>query len=84
MVAKQLVLQGFVTGVSLDTSSADGPIFCELCTYAKSCRDPIPKVRAGKCTTKFGGEIHSDIWGPAPIETIGGRRYFVSFTDDHS
>jgi hypothetical protein len=83
-VAKRLVSQGFVTGVSLDTSSADGPIFCESCTYAKSRRDPIPKVRAGKCATEFGGEIHSDVWGPAPIETIGGRHYFVSFTDDHS
>jgi hypothetical protein len=36
-VAKQLVSQGFVTGVSLETSSADGPIFYESCTYAKSC-----------------------------------------------
>jgi hypothetical protein len=83
-VAKQLVSQGFVTGVSLNALSAYDPIFCELCTYAKSRRDPIPKVCAGERATEFGGEIHSDVWGPAPIETIGGRRYFASFTDDHS
>ena len=76
------MLQGFVTGVSLDTSSVDGPIFCESCTYTKSCQDPLPKVCAGKCTTEFGREIHPDVWGQAPIETIGGCHYLVSFTDD--
>ena len=25
-----------------------------------------------------------DVWGPVPIETLGGRQYYVTFTDDHS
>jgi transposase InsO family protein len=82
-VAKRLITHGFVTGVSLDTSS-DEPVFCEACTFAKSRRQAIPKVREGERATVFGGEIHSDVWGPAPVQTIGGRRYFVSFTDDYS
>ena len=57
------MLQRFVTGVSLNTLSVDGPIFCESCTYAKGCRDPLPKVHAGKRTTEFGREIHPDVWG---------------------
>jgi hypothetical protein len=28
--------------------------------------------------------IHSDIWGPSPIPSINGFRYFVLFIDDHS
>lgn len=28
--------------------------------------------------------IHSDVWGPAPIPTMGGARYFVTFIDDHT
>ena len=26
----------------------------------------------------------SDIWGPAPIETLGGRQYYVMFADNYS
>lgn len=26
--------------------------------------------------------IHSDVWGPAPIQTPSGARYFVTFTDE--
>src|SRR6202050_5823672 len=82
-VAKHLVTQGFVTGVSLNTSS-DEPTFCKSCVYVKSHCQTIPKVQEGERATTFGAGIHSDIWGPSPVETIGGRCYFISFTDDYS
>ena len=28
--------------------------------------------------------VHSDVWGPAPITSINGTRYYVSFIDDFS
>ena len=28
--------------------------------------------------------IHSDVWGPSPISSIGGSRYFVVFVDEYS
>ena len=28
--------------------------------------------------------MHSDLWGPAPVESIGCKQYYVSFMDDHS
>ena len=28
--------------------------------------------------------IHSNVWGPSPISTLGGSRYFVIFMDDFS
>jgi transposase InsO family protein len=28
--------------------------------------------------------IHSDIWGPSPVPSVNGFRYFVLFIDDHS
>ena len=31
---------------------------------------------------EFGGEIHSDLWGPAPVATKAGKHYYITFTDD--
>ena len=28
--------------------------------------------------------IHSDIWGPSPVTSISGSRYFVVFIDNYS
>lgn len=26
--------------------------------------------------------VHSDIWGPARVPSLGGARYFITFIDD--
>ena len=31
-----------------------------------------------------GDEIHSNLLGLSPVETIGKKKYYVNFTDDHS
>ncbi|CAA7269926.1 unnamed protein product [Cyclocybe aegerita] len=82
-VARRLVSNKFVTGVRLTTMSTSGdPFFCKLCVYAKATRKSVPKERAGERASEFGGEVHSDLWGPAPVSTQGGRRYYVTFIDD--
>ena len=32
----------------------------------------------------IGDEIHSDLWGKAPVESINRKLYYVTFTDDFS
>jgi len=82
-IAKKLVSQGFVTGVKL-VSAPNTEFFCELCIYAKAMRKPVLKTHEDKCAKKFGKEVHSDLWGPAPVETKGGRCYYITFVDNYT
>ena len=76
------MLKNLVEGVELDLVSKLS--VCESCEWAKGERKAITKVHEGQCTTEIGGEIHSDLWGPAPVETINWKLYYISFTDDFS
>ena len=79
--AQKLVKDGFVTGLKLEPTS-DANIFCESCIYAKAAHKTVPKTREGECTAEFGDEIHTDVWGPAPVESKGGKCYYITYTND--
>ena len=69
----KLVTNGLVTGNSLDSTDQEIQ-FCNSCTYAKATRKPVPKVcDESNCAKVFGEEIHSDVWGPAPVVTLGNQ-----------
>lgn len=53
---------------------------CDSCEYAKHCRTSYP-LNINKSTFKI---VHFDVWGPIPIDSLFGYRYFVTFMDDHS
>ncbi len=41
--------------------------------------------KAGRAPAKEKLElVHTDVWGPASVSSIGGKQYFVTFIDDHS
>jgi hypothetical protein len=80
--AKLLVKKGLIEGIEL---AAGGEVtVCESCESAKGERRLITKVREGERGAAVGDEVHSDLWGPAPVESVNHKRYYVSFTDDHS
>ena len=57
---------------------------CDSCEHAKTMRKPIRKEREAPLADSFGMEVHTDLWGPAPISSLGGHKYYVTFTDDHT
>jgi hypothetical protein len=75
--ARMLVAKGLVEGVEFDLVSKLS-VF-ESCEWAKRERKPITRVHKGQRTTEVGGEIHSNLWGPAPVETIN-RKLCHNFT----
>jgi hypothetical protein len=57
---------------------------CNLCDYAKTTCKPIKVEHAAALATTFREEVHSDMWGPSPLNSLGGQRYYITFTDDYS
>ena len=55
---------------------------CEVCALAKHQRVPFPP-RPYKLSAPFS-LIHSDIWGPSRVLSVSGKRWFVTFIDDHT
>ena len=55
---------------------------CEACQFGKAKQLPFVKSDSH---SKFPLDlIHTDLWGPSPIQSNGGHRYYVHFIDDYS
>ena len=66
---RRMVEKGMVTGLNLDMSSKSG--FCETCVKAKATRKPFPKESKTEYQN-YGDKVVADVWGPAPVKSIGG------------
>ena len=56
--------------------------FCETCVLGKQCR--VKFVTSSNRSKRALEYVHSDVWGPAPVASLGGSKYFVTFIDDFS
>lgn len=55
--------------------------FCESCVYGKQKR--VSFVKSGKEKKNEKLELlHTDVWGPAQVSSLGGSLYYVTFIDD--
>ena len=72
-----------VSGIKL-VYSPTKDFFCASCVYNKATQKAAPKVKESENSRAevFGGEVHSDLWGKAPVESRGGKLYYVTFIDD--
>ena len=57
-------------------------IVCEHCILAKSHKSSYPSKHY--VPSKPFSLIHSDVWGPSKIKTSSGKKWFVTFIDDHT
>ncbi|CAN1165217.1 Retrovirus-related Pol polyprotein from transposon TNT 1-94, partial [Linum perenne] len=55
---------------------------CDACHFAKDHRTVFPL--RGYSPSKPFYLIHSDVWGPSKIPTMSGKKWFVTFIDDHT
>ena len=80
--AKLLANKRLVQGVTLEPGTE--AVTCESCEWAKGQRKKVSKIREDERCKAVGDEIHSDLWGKAPIESLNRKLYYVTFTDDYS
>lgn len=76
------VLKGLQSKNVIKLGSDSKLKMCEQCVLGKSKKLPYPTwVHISKNPLDY---IHSDLWGPSQIESIGGGKYFLTIMDDFS
>ncbi|WJZ96775.1 hypothetical protein VitviT2T_015427 [Vitis vinifera] len=73
---QQLVSRGLLGSVSKDI------FYCTSCQLGK--QPALPFNNSESISNSIFELIHSDVWGPSPVASIGGSQYFVVFIDDYS
>ncbi|XP_060965620.1 uncharacterized protein LOC133034535 [Cannabis sativa] len=57
-------------------------LFCDACQYGKShC---LPFKNSSSRASQVLELVHTDLWGPAPINSHTNSRFYIHFVDDHS
>jgi hypothetical protein len=79
---RKMVKGGAIEGIQLVDDGST--LVCKACEQAKAMRKQICKEREAPLAAAFGDEVHTDVWGPSTIPSLGGRPYYVTFSDDHS
>lgn len=64
------------------TSLLPSPVICSPCQLAKAHR--LPFELNDKRASHVLDLIHCDLWGPSPVTSVDGYRYYAIFVDDHS
>lgn len=76
------VLDKVLKSCNVKVPPSDNFSFCEACQYGKMHLLPF------KSSSSHAQEplelVHTDVWGPAPIMSSSGFKYYVHFIDDFS
>ncbi|UYV82907.1 hypothetical protein LAZ67_22001343, partial [Cordylochernes scorpioides] len=78
---KKIRNENLARGLSLNNCSHSTD--CVQCIQGKLTETPFPKKTEYRATETLQ-LVHSDICGPLPTNSLSGKRYFLTFTDDYS
>ncbi|KAJ2929484.1 hypothetical protein H1R20_g7604, partial [Candolleomyces eurysporus] len=79
---RRMIEGGMIEGIKVKDLSGTPPV-CRTCIEAKAIRKPFKESKSPHPTT-YAQEISTDVWGPASVESIGRKNYFVLFIDRFS
>src|ERR1700683_3461217 len=81
---KAMVHKGLIKGITLSRKELSiTPPICAACAKGKATQASFPASKSGHAN-KILGLVHSDLWGPALVQTITGTCYVITFTDNKS
>jgi transposase InsO family protein len=69
-------------GYLQDLKSVDLEL-CESCVLGKQKRVSFTKLSRDPKAERLE-LVHTDVWGPSPVSSLGGSKYYVTFIDDFS
>jgi transposase InsO family protein len=80
--ASEKALQGLAKQGLLDSATTSKFGFCEHCIMGKQTRVKFGTViHNTKGTLNY---VHTDVWRPTKVPSLGGKHYFFTFVDDFS
>jgi hypothetical protein len=56
--------------------------FCEHCVFVKQTH--LRSSKSLHTTRGILDYVHTDLWGPTPVTSVGGGKYLLIFVDDFS
>lgn len=74
----KMISEKFIQGMKAKNYMLDD---CSVCKMSKFTRVSYPVLERIRSKAPLD-LIHSDLWGPAKCESIGGSKYFITFIDD--
>ncbi|KAI0496462.1 hypothetical protein KFK09_022779 [Dendrobium nobile] len=72
----------FLSSVVPTICTPPSSFICTSCNVAKSHKLPFNSSTSN--VLQPFQLIHSDVWGPAPVSSFNGFRYYILFIDDHT
>ena len=79
----EMITKGMISGIALHPDHSDMGQ-CVACEYGKVVQKPIGNICEPNRSATLGDEVHTDVWGPSPVQMPGKCSYYCLFTDDYT